>query len=143
MLNKLIGLIENNPFFNINPIKIYYECSKTYIEINTALCILIKCYEPNYIDRYNALKKNWNKIPNSIKELEPNLMDKIEKSLKFKLEPIKDVNNVNLEEIWFETKDLLTDLLVVITSHFIKYQIQMDSEEKTLRELFAQKRSHP
>ena len=132
LLNKLIGLVENNPFFNENSLDISYECHKTYIEINTVLCILFNCYETNYTARFNALKQNWEKVPKYLRDLEPDLLNKMEEALNFKLKPIRNLEKINLKELWLKTKDLLTDLLVVLASSFISNPHKMDSDDNLI-----------
>ncbi|NHI94791.1 MAG: hypothetical protein EAX96_20030 [Candidatus Lokiarchaeota archaeon] len=132
LLNKLIGLIENNPFFNKNSLNVAYECYKTYIEINTVLCILNRCYHTDYTNRLKALKKHWYKFPKSIKELDNKLLDKIENAVSFKLKPIKNLKNLDVEDFWFETKDLLIKIIDVIVSFFICNPEKKDSDENLI-----------
>jgi len=124
LLNKLIGLLENHPEITQNSINTMYECHKTYIEINTALSILLKCYKLDYNSRFNALKENKNKVPERIMVKIPDLLNKIKRSLDYKLNPIDLDSTEQLNEFWHTSKEDLLIILKILISIITKNSIE-------------------
>jgi hypothetical protein len=106
----------------INKISLIYECYKTYIEICTALCFLMNCFEPYFEKRMKVFMKNFEKrLPSLYKEL-PDLPNMIKKCTEFKLRPNLERINEQPVELWFKTRN---DLLVVL-----KYFLELYTETK-------------
>ncbi|MHA1797142.1 MAG: hypothetical protein ACTSVY_01730 [Candidatus Helarchaeota archaeon] len=132
LLNKLIGLLENHPDVNKNPINCLYECHKTYIEINTTICILLNSYSTSYYSRFLSLKKKWSQVPNIIRNEIPDLLIKIEKALDFKLNPI-DVTKIKAQDgFWYETKNDLIKILILLSRFFLNIKNQPINEKSLL-----------
>ena len=118
LLNKVIGMLENYPYYPSLFIKdslltesCIYECGKVYLEIATALTILMRCYEATYKKRAINFVNNYNKLPNLSKKF-PKLFDKIKKFTKLKLRP--EYNKLDLDPIklWNSTSDDLINILM-------------------------------
>ncbi|MFX0136386.1 MAG: hypothetical protein ACFFDN_22280 [Candidatus Hodarchaeota archaeon] len=118
LLNKVIGLLENFPkslsLFRKNPFlteSCIYECGKVYLEIATALTILMRCYDATYKERAINFEKNYYRLP-FLTEKFPKLNVKIKKFTRLKLRP--EFNELNLEPIklWHSTSDDLINILM-------------------------------
>jgi len=94
------------------------ETSRAYIEICVGLCLLAKRYDPSSIQRLDILREIYEKEFPDLYEIVPDLVDKVETSTRYKLDPANNTIDVNLLEYWFETRD---DLGEVIKFYFSEY----------------------
>ncbi len=118
LLNKIIGLLEYYPknpslflkdsFLNESCI---YECGKVYLEIATALTILMRCYEATYKERAINFQKCYKKLP-FLSERFPNLDEKIKKFTKLKLRPEYNESGLDPIKLWHSTSDDLIEVLM-------------------------------
>ncbi|MHA1377719.1 MAG: hypothetical protein ACTSRG_04995 [Candidatus Helarchaeota archaeon] len=122
LLNKAIGLLEyfpKDPLLyreNINlKESLIYECGKTYIEIATALTIIMGCYEPSYKHRAINFEKNFEKKLPRLSNIIPNLSYNVKFFTKLKLR--SNFNEVELDpiDLWYSVKK---DLLKVIFFYY-------------------------
>ena len=95
-----------------------YECYKTYMEIATALTLLIGCYQPSFSARAKTFKSNYHKKLPSLQEVLPELSDTVEKTTQFKLHPVFEKLDENSLKLWFKTRD---DLITVAKFYLNKY----------------------
>ncbi|MFX1450627.1 MAG: hypothetical protein ACFFCM_07295 [Promethearchaeota archaeon] len=121
LLNKIIGLLENFPYDSSLFSKdahlaesCIYECGKVYLEIATALTILMGCYEATYKGRALNFEKNYKKLPNLNDKL-PNLYENIKKFTNLKLRPEYNKFDIDPFNLWQSTSD---DLIEVIMYYF-------------------------
>jgi len=92
---------------NSNMWKLTYECHKTYVEVGTALCLLMGCYSPSFRIRAKLFEEIFpKKLPN-IHAKYPDLAEKIRRATEFKIRPNFDSANGNPVDLWFETRDML------------------------------------
>ncbi|MHA1298622.1 MAG: hypothetical protein ACTSO9_04165 [Candidatus Helarchaeota archaeon] len=124
LLNKVIGLLEylpSNPasYRNNESLKesISYECGKTYIEIGTALTILMGCYEASYKERAKNFEHFFPNILPDLANKSPNLAKQVKKFTNYKLKPDSDKINNDPVELWYSTSG---DLLKVIMYYYKK-----------------------
>ena len=110
-----------------------YECYKTYVEIATALCLLMKCYEPSFARRMKLFKNNFERELPSLYEKVPDLPEWVTKTTKFKLKP--DFGSVKEDpiDLWFHTRDTLCTVLEYYLEVFLGTKLNnwIDSYEET------------
>lgn len=94
------------------------ETSKVYVEIGGALCILAGQYDSYCSKRVNILKKIYKKKFPELYEIIPDLINKIEVSTNYKLDPANNSINRDPFLYWFETRN---DLGEVMKYYFDKY----------------------
>jgi len=94
------------------------ETSRAYIEICVGLCLLAKRYDSSCVKRLETMKEIYKKEFRDLYEKIPDLIDKIENSTSFKINPDKGNLNVNAINYWFDTRD---DLGEVIKYYFKRY----------------------
>jgi len=94
------------------------ETSRAYIEICVGLCLLAKRYDWSCIKRLETLRKIYRTEFKDLYEKVPHLIDKIEISTKYKLDPTNNAINVDPLKYWFETRD---DLGEVMKFYFGRY----------------------
>lgn len=94
------------------------ETSRAYIEICVGLCLLAKQYNWSCIQRLETLRQIYRNEFSDLYERIPDLVDKIETSTRYKLDPANNRINANLLDYWFETRD---DLGEVMKYYFSKY----------------------
>jgi len=88
-----------------------FECYKIFVEICTALCILVGEYEPKYSDRAKTFNEFYqNKLPDLIQDL-PDLPKKVMLYTDFKLKP--DFSQIDEDPIklWFSAREYLGIIL--------------------------------
>jgi hypothetical protein len=88
------------------------ECYKTFVEICTALCILVKDYEPKYADRVKVLEKIYSSQLSDLAEILPDLPQRVKKSTNFKLRPEFANVDENPIALWFDTRQYLNATLI-------------------------------
>lgn len=94
------------------------ETSRAYIEICVGLCLLAKRYDSSCLKRLDTLKKIYRPEFKELYKKVPHLIDKIELSTKYKLDPANNAIDVDLLNYWFETRD---DLGEVMKFYFGRY----------------------
>lgn len=94
------------------------ETSRTYIEICVGLCLLAKKYDSSCIRRLEILKEIYRKEFQFLYRRIPDLLDKIEASTKYKLNPVNNKMTVDLLDYWFKTRE---DLGEAIKYYFSRY----------------------
>ena len=94
------------------------ETSRAYIEICVGLCLLAKRYDSSCLKRLDTLRKIYRTEFKELYEKIPHLIDKIEHSTKYKLDPANNTIDVDLLNFWFETRD---DLGEVMKFYFGRY----------------------
>lgn len=109
-LNKEIPTHLNESFLR--------ETSRAYIEIGVGLCLLAKQYHWSCVRRLEILREIYKEKFLDLYERIPYLVEKIEASTKYKLDPANNKMNVNPLNYWFETRD---DLGEVLKYYFGKY----------------------
>jgi hypothetical protein len=101
----------------------YYECSKVFVEIGTALSIIGGFYKPSYKERAMKLKQQYQLHFPELFSAYPNLADKILFFTEYKLQPdnVKICDNpVNL---WIDARDTL---LYIQKYYFSKFLMNDD-----------------
>jgi hypothetical protein len=115
LFEKMTGLIGHFP--KEYPLKgngnhhseelLIYECQKTYVEIATALTILMGCYAPSYSRRKQLFENNfYKKLPELYEKL-PYLPDFVAKATDFKLRPTFENFKNDPSDLWFNTRNTL------------------------------------
>lgn len=94
------------------------ETSRAYIEICVGLCLLANRYDSSSIRRLETLEEIYRKEFSDLYEKVPDLVEKVEASTRYKLDPSNNVMSVNLIDYWFETRD---DLGEVVKYYYNKY----------------------
>jgi hypothetical protein len=94
------------------------ETSRAYIEICVGLCLLAQRYDSSCIRRLEALKEIYKTEFADLHEKIPDLVEKIDASTKYKLNPGNNKISTDLLDYWFETRD---DLGEVIQYYYSKY----------------------
>lgn len=87
------------------------EVSRVYIEISTGLCLLAKRYHPSCLKRLEILKEI---LPIEFKEFYekvPYLLERIELSTKYKVDPTNNPINVEPLDFWFKARDDLGEMI--------------------------------
>lgn len=100
-----------------------YECYKTYVEIASVLCFMMKCYEPSFSRRMKLFQSNFQKqLPDLYQQL-PFLPQQVIKATKFKLKP--DFRSIKQDpvDLWFETRDSLCTVLKCCLENFVGKKI--------------------
>jgi len=87
------------------------ETSRAYIEICVGLCLLAKRYHWSSVNRLETLREIYRKRFANLYEKIPDLIEKIEASTRFKLDPANNVIDVDPLNYWFETRDDLGEVL--------------------------------
>jgi hypothetical protein len=88
-----------------------YECYKTYVEIATALCILMGCYAPSFASRARLFRERFREgLPHLYAEV-PELSDLVTKSTNFKLRPDLTYLEVDPGALWDQTTTVLGKVL--------------------------------
>ncbi|MHA1143839.1 MAG: nucleotidyltransferase domain-containing protein [Candidatus Helarchaeota archaeon] len=130
LCNKLIGLLENNPWDSeITPDSkkgqsLIYECAKTYVEICTALSLAGNFYAPTYEERASLFDQVLSRKMPDLQEKIPDLTMKVKTCTSYKLKPISSPFENGLASVWMETKkDLLTVLGYMIKTHATKGEL--------------------
>lgn len=130
LLNKIIGLLEYFPsdpslFHNNTSLKesCIYECGKTYIEIGTALTILMGCYEATYKERASNFEKQYEKKLPFLSKLIPDLNNNIKKFTDLKLRPNYDQIDINPVDLWYSTSRDLINVIIYYFEYIIKKKI--------------------
>jgi hypothetical protein len=115
---KMVGLVGHFPgdylAGQIDPaarLPLIYECNKTYVEIATALCILMGCYEPSFASRARQFCENFAEALPSLYAEVPELNDLVVKSTSFKLRP--DLTHLKADpvQLWDQTRIVLGKVL--------------------------------
>lgn len=94
------------------------ETSRAYIEICVGLCLLAQRYDSSCIRRLETLKEIYRTEFADLYEKIPDLVEKIDASSKYKLDPGNNKISANLLDYWFETRD---DLGEVIQYYYSRY----------------------
>jgi len=94
------------------------ETSRAYIEICVGLCLLAKQYDSSCIRRLEILREIYRREFSDLYEKIPDLVEKVDASTRYKLDPANNRISVNLLDYWFETRD---DLGEVIRYYYSKY----------------------
>jgi len=94
------------------------ETSRAYIEICVGLCLLANRYNSSCIQRLEVVREIYRKEFPELYERVPDLLNKIETSTKYKLDPSNNRMNVDLLNYWFKTRD---DLGEVMKYYFSRY----------------------
>lgn len=94
------------------------ETSRAYIEICVGLCLLAERYHWSCTERLDTLKEIYNDQFKDLSAKIPDLVEKIEISTKYKLDPANNPINVKPLDYWFQTRD---DLGEVIKFYFKEY----------------------
>ncbi len=94
------------------------ETSRAYIEICVGLCLLVKRYDSSSIRRLEILREIYKREFAGLYEKIPDLVEKLDASTRYKLDPANNKMSVNLLDYWFETRD---DLGEVIKYYYSKY----------------------
>jgi len=92
-----------------------YECHKTYIEICTALSLIMGTYVPSFKARAKAFKKFFAKKLPDLYTVLPELPKMVEEATAFKLRPDFAKVSEDPVEFWFRTRDVL----VTVTKYYI------------------------
>lgn len=115
-----------------------YETAKVFVELGTALTILARKYYPKCIDRSKFLLKNYKKLFPELYEKIPDLAEKIDFYVKFKLAP--DYNLIKDPiKLWFSAKKYHRIVLEYYMSKFLnidQYKNLIDYCEKLKRKLY-------
>ena len=98
--------------------QLIFECYKTYIEIATALCILMRCYSPSFSMRCNSFGENFAKKLPELHNILPSLPDLVAKATEFKFRPQFYKVTDDCLDLWFNTRDIL---LTVAKFYLEKY----------------------
>lgn len=98
-----------------------YECYKTYVEICTALCFLMGCYEPYYEKRMKIFCKNFEKKLPKLYEQLPHLPKMVKKCTYFKLKPNFEKVKEHPIDLWFKTRN---DLIMVL-KYYLEQVLKM------------------
>lgn len=100
-----------------------YECYKTYVEIATALCLLMGCYAPSFSKRSELFKANFSKRLPELSERLPELPDLVAKATSFKLEPrFEDIKDDPLD-LWFNVRDDLMTSSKFYLEKFLEVEV--------------------
>jgi len=94
------------------------ETSRAYIEICVGLCLLANRYDSSSIRRLETLRETYRKEFSDLYQKIPDLVEKIDASTRYKLDPTNNPLSVNLLDYWFETRD---DLGEVIKYYYHQY----------------------
>jgi hypothetical protein len=94
------------------------ETSRAYIEICVGLCLLAKSYNSSCIIRLAKLREIYREDFKELFQKIPDLVDKIEASTFYKLDPTNNRITVDPLEYWFNTRE---DLGIVIQYYYSKY----------------------
>jgi predicted nucleotidyltransferase len=97
----------------------FRETSRAYIEIGVGLCLLAKRYNSSSVRRLETLREIYRKEFPDLYERVPDLVNKIEASTKYKLDPTNNKLNVNLLDYWFETRDNLGEAIKYYYSRYL------------------------
>jgi hypothetical protein len=118
LFQKMVGLIGHfrNEYLagHINraeSLPLVYECYKTYVEIATALCIVMGCYEPSFKSRARLFKEHFKeRLPQLCADV-PQLSELVINATNFKLKP--DVTHLEVDPIrlWDQTRNVLGRVL--------------------------------
>ena len=131
LFEKMTGLIGNfsqeyllgTEIEEYNRRLLIYECYKTYVEIATALCLLMKCYEPSYRERMELFKNNFERELPDLYEKIPDLPEWVTKTTKFKLRPDFESVKEDPIDLWFHTRDVLCTVLEYYLEDFLDTKI--------------------
>jgi predicted nucleotidyltransferase len=93
-----------------------YECLKTYVEVGTALCLLMGRYSPSFRSRATLFEEEFPKKLPVIYTRFPDLTEKVRRATEFKLKPNLTSMNENPVDLWFRTRDMLCE----ITRYFMQ-----------------------
>jgi hypothetical protein len=94
------------------------ETSRIYIEICTGLCLLSKVYDSSAVNRLNSLRRIYRRDFRELCNKIPDLVDKVEASTLYKLDPSKCSITNDPIDYWFNTRK---DLGLAIQYYFERY----------------------
>ncbi len=94
------------------------ETSRAYIEICVGLCLLAKQYNSSCIERLATIRKIYREEFPELHKRIPDLVDKIEESTKYRLDPANNTIDIDPVDYWFRTRD---DLGEAIKHYFGRY----------------------
>jgi len=92
------------------------ETSKVYVEIGAALCILTNTYDAHASKRVNILRHIYRREFRQLFEVIPDLVDSMDSSTKYKLDPVSNPINQDPTDYWFKTRDVLGEVM----KHYFK-----------------------
>ncbi len=86
-----------------------YECEKTYVEIATALTILMGCYAPSFLTRDNLFRRHFAERLPELSSLMPELPASVTEATAFKMRPDFASPLPDPFDLWLKARD---DLLI-------------------------------
>jgi len=95
------------------------ETSRAYIEICVGLCLLEKKYHHSCIRRLEVIRKIYKEKFPELYKIIPDLVEKIEASTKYKLDPARNKLNVDPIEYWFETRKDLGEVIKYYLNRYL------------------------
>ncbi|MFX0132588.1 MAG: hypothetical protein ACFFDN_02960 [Candidatus Hodarchaeota archaeon] len=87
------------------------ETSRAYIEICVGLCLLAKKYNSSCVKRSITIRNIYKNFFPDLYEKIPDLIEKIEASTKYKIDPSNNKLQVDLLDYWFTTRNDLGEIL--------------------------------
>jgi len=115
LFERVAALLGNFSYSYLNAMKLpqhkkkmlIFECYKIFIEICTALCILVGKYKPKYADRAKTFNEFYqNELPDLAQDL-PDLPKKVMLYTNFKLKPNFSKIHDDPIELWFSAREYL------------------------------------
>jgi len=98
---------------------IIYECNKTFMEIATALCILMRKYTHTYVGRMKIFREHYKTdLPCLYKQL-PDLPERVTSATLFKLRPDFSLVKMDPIDLWFDTRNYLEIVLRYYLEKFL------------------------
>jgi hypothetical protein len=115
----------------------YYIC-KAYIACSDALLLSIGKFAPSYSERAEIFKKIYkNTFPDLYKKI-PNLSQKVDYAIDYKLNP--DIKKMNYRKEWFEAREIITEVFrFILLKEMNQKEISWENLNKLMGEKFENK----
>jgi hypothetical protein len=127
LFNKVVGLVEqiDSSFLrgNVDSIRaksLVYQCTRTYMEMATALLIMVGAYVPSYLEKDKVFSKIYElKFPQIYRKI-PDLKNRVSFFTHLKLFSEFDKYDLDPIELWFSTRRDLIEVLEFCLMRFFE-----------------------
>jgi hypothetical protein len=117
------------------------ETTKAYVEISSALCMLAYRYDAHARKRLQILRDIYTERFQEFSKDHPSLIERIETSTNYKLDPHSNPITINPVKLWFQTRDDLGEVAKLYFKEYLgldfkEWASYIQSVEKILRKTY-------
>jgi hypothetical protein len=115
----------------------YYIC-KAYLACSDALLLSLGKFAPSYSGRADIFRKVYKNIFPELYKKFPNLSQKVDYAIDYKLNP--DIKKMNYKKEWFEAREIITEVFrYILLKEMNQKEISWENLSKLMNEKFESK----